>query len=327
MASARFRFRSAAAWLVFALIAAGLARVARSESAENKKPVPFRLAFSSAMFTEINENDARASVKVWAQVIAKQRGIAADADAQIIRDPAAMIEAFRTGRADAAAMPLDEFAVVSQAVSFSHLFIAAIAEKDSEEYVVLVHRDSAIVRLAQLQGRELLVFNNPRSCLAEPWLDTQLQRTGAPAIAAFFGRIQHAAKLSKVVLSVFFRQADACLVSRRGFEVMSELNPQVGQQLRVIAASPPVVPMVLGIRTGYDPALLSQIVASVRELHTSPAGRQVLTVFQSERLEETPPARLATSLALLAEHTQLAAAEAARASKDAGQPTSAGGAN
>ena len=285
--------------------------------------IPFTLAYSADIFTEINENDATASVRVWTQAIARRKGIPVNAAGKEIRGTDSMIEELRTGKIDAATMLTDEFKAVSRRVAFSHLFVAVVGGDLTEEYVVLVHKDSAPETLAQLQGHTLMLFRNPRNSLAETWLETQLLKAGSPKIPVFFGRIQRPAKLSSAILPVFFKQADACLVTRRGFDVMRELNPQVGRQLRVIAASPPLVPMVLAMRSGYESELLDEIVASMRDLHKTPEGRQILTVFQCERVEEVPMARLGPSLSLLDEHEKLLGSVAASKSKSIVQAVSA----
>ena len=95
-------------------------------------------------------------------------------------------------------------------------------------------------------------------------------------------------KVSAVVLPVFFRAADACLVTRQGFRTMSELNPQVGRQLREIAASPPLLPTVTCIRADYEPTIREIAVEAIREAGKNPASQQLLTVFQIGTLTEQP---------------------------------------
>ena len=82
-----------------------------------------------------------------------------------------------------------------------------------------------------------MFWQNSRMSLALAWLDIALFNDGCRPVAEFC-RVEQNKKLTKVVLPVFFRQNDACVVTRRGFKTMSELNPQVGQQLRVLASSP-----------------------------------------------------------------------------------------
>ena len=44
---------------------------------------PFRLAFTSSMFSEVNEADARAAMKVWIMTVARERNIAVDSEPHI----------------------------------------------------------------------------------------------------------------------------------------------------------------------------------------------------------------------------------------------------
>ena len=57
-----------AAWLAaLSLLVAPWNRCRAAETAD----APFRVGFSSSMFTDIHENDARAAVRGWAQTVAK----------------------------------------------------------------------------------------------------------------------------------------------------------------------------------------------------------------------------------------------------------------
>jgi len=100
---------------------------------------------------------------------------------------------------------------------------------------------------------------------------------------------------------------DACMVTRRGFETMAELNPQVGRQLKIVATSPELVPAVFGLRADYNPSYKPQLLAALSELQKSPAGQQVLTIFHCDRIEESPVSCLESALELVATHARLCA--------------------
>src|SRR6185369_7062487 len=99
-----------------------------------------------------------------------------------------------------------------------------------EEYLLLVHQDSNFGNLASLRGRDLLYYDNPVMCLSFPWLETVLASEGIPSATNFFHAEVPKLKVSSAALPVFFRTADACLVNRRAFETLVELNPQVGRK-------------------------------------------------------------------------------------------------
>ena len=264
----------------------------------------FRLGFSSATFTDVNENDAKAGIKVWAQTLLRARGLPVDPEPVILKDPEAIAQALRSGRIDAITLNTDESWKLGKDL-LAGPFIGGLNDgRITEEYVLLVHQDSPIERIAELRGRSLTLFQNSRLCLAPFWLDTVLIQGGFPR-ATEFCRVTRNSKLSKVVLPMFFRQADACLVTRRGFKTVSELNPQVGQRLKVLATSPELVPTGFCFRRDYTGPLKDTIVAELARIKDSPSGAQFLTLFQSGSLAAHPLSCLDSAFELLETHRRL----------------------
>ena len=86
---------------------------------------------------------------------------------------------------------------------------------------------------------------------------------------------------------------------------MSELNPQLGQQLKVLATSPELVPSGFCFRRDYNDPLRETIVKELQQIMSTPAGAQVLTLFQSGALEAQPVSCLDSAFELLATHERL----------------------
>lgn len=267
-----------------------------------------RVGFSSAMFVEVNENDAKASVKAWGQSVAKERGIPTNPETCIYDGTPALLAALRNKSVDVVAVTMIEYAVLSREIHFAPIFVTTAGGQTREQYLVLVNRDNGIERLSDLRGRSLAFHENARDCLAQPWLDTQLITETGKSTADWLGKITQSPKLARVVLPVFFHQCDACVVDRTGFETMCELNPQVGKQLKIIAQSPAMVPAVFCFRADYAPAFKEQLFQGIRDLNKSATGQQLLTIFQSEKIEDEPASCLDSALALLARHAKLTGA-------------------
>ena len=128
---------------------------------------------------------------------------------------------------------------------------------------------------------------------------------GLGPLTTAFANVTAVGKPSRLVLPVFFGQADACVVTQRSFEVMKELNPQLGRQLSVIARSVPVVPSFLCFRAGVSPQLRERYVNVARKMQTTVSGLQLLTIFQSDSLAVLPPESLESARALLAQRAHL----------------------
>jgi ABC-type phosphate/phosphonate transport system substrate-binding protein len=263
---------------------------AQVESTDNLPP--FHFAFSSRMFLEINENDGKASLKVWAEIVARERGVAVDAATSVFNGLPALKVGLTNGSIDGAAMTADEYFPASERVKFSPIFATTVNGDPNEEYLLLVHRDSKFEDLASLRGANLLYYENAVMCLSIPWLETVFASQGLPSVTNFFRTETAKPKISATVLPVFFRTTDACLVNRRAFETLVELNPQVGRKLRVLATSPQLMAIIIGFRADRPTAHTDNVHKAFSHLHDSVAGKQILTVFRIDKLELVPESAL-----------------------------------
>lgn len=280
------------------------------------------------LLRQFSENDARAAMKVWVETLARERGVQADPSVKIFDSYAAIETALQEQAVDGVTLPTDQFWAYGGSNYFNRALFPARGGSMTDEYVLLVRRNGGLTNLANLQGRSLAIYAHSIMSLARPWLETELLQNGLPPIARCFAGTNEFSKLTKVVLPVFFGQLDACLVDQQGFRVMAELNPQVGTQLRVLACSKPLIPVAFYFRSGYPAQPQDQVVNELARLHLTPAGQQVLTVFQTERLVELPLSCLNDSIQLLKEHRRLCQgtnALVSAATPDRGAETAGGG--
>jgi phosphonate transport system substrate-binding protein len=299
---------------------------ATAKSVEERSPnAPVRFAFSSRMFSEVNENDARAAMKAWGHAIATERGIPLEPAFQILGGVEAIAAAIREKRIDAITLPTDEYWALRDQVPLGSIILGSKDGQITEQYVLLVRDDSGIQQLADLRGHSLVVFQSPLTSLAPAWLETELLQKQLGLSAQFWGRTTEITKLLRAILPVFFHQADACLVTLKGFETMAELNPQIGRQLKIVAKSEPVVPSLFCFRGDYLSPYRERLLQEVSRVNETPAGRQTLALFQSEQLFVGDPAALANACALLDRHRQLSATASAAPSGDSSlHPATAG---
>lgn len=264
----------------------------------------FRIGFTTSMFTEVNENDARAAMIVWGRTVARERGIPVEPEVLVYRTAQDMLPDLLAGRVDVASVTTVEYEEL-RTVGFAPIFLVYQDGEVAAEYVLVTHRDAPLETLADLKGRQVHVHQQIWTHLAPYWLDALLIQEGLAPLAQLAGRVTTLPNLTQALLPIFFGQADACLITRRAFATMTELNPQLGAQLRILAASEPMVPAVFAFRRDYAPPFLEQLLAGIRELHETPAGRQVLLVFNSERIGHYPETALDSALELIALHRRL----------------------
>jgi phosphonate transport system substrate-binding protein len=168
-----------------------------------------------------------------------------------------------------------------------------------EQYVLLAKRTGGIQHLGDLRGRRVCMLKGPKMCVASAWLSTILDEAHLGSSEQFLGVVTTDTKASRVVLPVFFGQADACLTTKRSFDTMGELNPQVAKDLTVIASSPALVVTFYIFRKNYRGLSQESFAKVYSDLPATAAGRQIATLFQFESLVVKDIGCLAPALAVL----------------------------
>ncbi|MEO8592049.1 MAG: PhnD/SsuA/transferrin family substrate-binding protein [Candidatus Solibacter sp.] len=204
----------------------------------------------------------------------------------------------RRGQLDAVAVNMLEFRPIADLLDTGQIITAA-GEGGLEQYLILAKQSTGIRRLADLKGRRLCTLKSPKTCLAPLWLFTILEEARLGSAEQFFGPVVEDTKFSRVVLPIFFGQADACLTTKRGFATMSELNPQVARDLKVVASSPAMTVSFYIFRKNYRNVNRERLIKALSSLSATPAGRQLATLFQVDDLAVRDGSCLASALALL----------------------------
>ncbi|HSW51374.1 MAG TPA: PhnD/SsuA/transferrin family substrate-binding protein, partial [Bryobacteraceae bacterium] len=248
----------------------------------------------------VNENDARAALKVWAGAVEKQLGMGIDLGRGILVTREQLFHAVRRGEVEGFAATVLDYLQVAEYADQSLLVLDEVYATRGEEYLILAHQESGIRSFRDLRGHKLTIHGDPTMCLAPAWLQILMHGVGGGRIEGFLSAITQDAKLSRgVVLPVFFRRADACMVTRRMYETLCELNPQLQRRLRIVETSPKLVPIVMAFQKDGTPDRRRRFAQALLSLPGSPVGQQLLALFQSGRFLLRDGSSLAPTIALV----------------------------
>ncbi len=264
-----------------------------------------RVGFSSDIFRGINIVDARNSIKALTASLAREYDIPTDKEPLIYENIDEAENILNHRLIGAINMTTSEYWLLRPKLSLDRFLVTVQNGTANEIYILLAKKDSNVATLADLRGKHLTMMTSPAMNLATVWLDVELAKQSLPPTTKLLGSILNFTKPAKVVLPVFFGQADACLVTRRAYDTMVELNPEVGRQLRIIAASPTCVSALFSFRADVPASLKEKTIRAFVSMHHTQHGRQLLALFQTEEITECSAAAFDTSLALLDEHARL----------------------
>lgn len=287
------------------ILCAGLVRLQAEAEAAPASRTEIHFAFSKSMFAGVNETDARAAMKVYAQTIGDQNGLFVDSAPVLLEGTNAIATAAAARQVEMFALTAEEFLQLEGLGLEGPLLCSKIRDLVTEEYLLLVREKDAIQKIADLKGHSLILLDDVRGCLAPYWLEVLCRENGLGAARDGFNRITTSAKATQVVLPVFFGKADACVVTRNGWGVMCELNPQLSKSLRIVAASPPVLPALTCFGPGVTPEFKQRVIKGWEMSRTNPAYQQLMTLFKTDSVGYQSLGALESTRALMARYQKL----------------------
>jgi hypothetical protein len=267
----------------------------------------FRVGISYASFTPVGRNDASAAMKAWAQSVIKEQQITMAVTTEIIDDVNTLKEKIAKKELEGASMSTVEFIQLDKKPEF--VYLVSKQGLFTEKYVLLTHSGSGISKLEDLKGKRFTRHLSLKTSMAEPWLETLLESQNLGSKKLFFSEETTNENPSKVILRVFFKQSDVCLVTASAYEIACEMNSQVRTILKPLIYSKALVPSLFFFVPDNTSKNLNYFESAVQNVHKSTAGLQLLTVFQGDRILKKPVSVLDESMQLLMEYEKIRSRE------------------
>jgi ABC-type phosphate/phosphonate transport system substrate-binding protein len=271
------------ALLAFALAFVQVAFCGESDISQDGTSIHFALS-ASVIEPDVNSDDAIAATKVWAASIGKGIGAWTKADAAIFHDIKSLARSINNNELDIVSVGANEYVELEGNLNAEPALVYVHSGRVEVEYVIIVHKESAVKNLADLRGKRLTVIKGGRNSLVPLWLDSLMMDNRLPAKESFLQEIKEATKISQVVLPVFFKQIDAGVILKSALETAVILNPQIGKQVGIIATSPLLVPQVTCFRKNISPETKALYMSRALDLHRAPYGLQTFNVFKLDKI-------------------------------------------
>lgn len=300
MTAARVLWRPAL--LTIALLTAATADAAGEPSASDT----FRVGYVGRLFTEVSRDDVEVALRLWAREVAGQLRAQLDPGIRFVASRDELIAQLRLGSLDLVALTTPQYLAIRDSVAIEPVFVTVSGGDSEQVYDLLVRRDRNVGALEDLAGGTLLIHaGRGDESVASLWLDALLLRHGLGPPETFFGTIREATRAAQAALGVFFGQADAALLSRSAFTAMSELNPQLQQDLVALASSPPLLPSLACFPANMPADRRRLVLDGALGLHQRSRGRQILVLFGTERVVRFEPRQLQSVVDLIEERRRL----------------------
>ena len=165
------------------------------------------------------------------------------------------------------------------------MFLSSVEGQIATRYLLIGQKDHGFEQLDGLKGKSLNIFYATNSEPGHYWLQTKLREKHLGRPEDYFGRVEYKTEPAAAVLPVFFGKTDTALIAENKLELMIELNPQLTNLKPVVISQPLVSGVTCLNRFGWtSDSFRKNVILAMEELHLSPAGQQILTLFKMDQL-------------------------------------------
>jgi phosphonate transport system substrate-binding protein len=270
--------------------------------ADAREPSRLIIGFTGSAFQEVTNTDIKAAVSVLMQKAAFKhfdRG-----EARFYENLAEMAADLKSGRIQALGLPVEEFVEIKKMAPLDPLLVTSSTGGSETELVLLARKDSNIRSIWDLKERSIVIPpRNPKYCtFFQVWLESMLYSKGYNEMEDFFSSVKESKTTSKAIMPVFFRQADACVVTRQVLELTAELNPQINRELKIIASKGKLAQGIIAVDRRLSEETKERIRLAFLTLHQTADGEQLLMLFKVKKLIPIPSGYLRETEALYRMH-------------------------
>jgi phosphonate transport system substrate-binding protein len=260
----------------------------------------FQVAFSANVFSGVYLKDATSAAKVLTEFFLKKYKRDWEVKPnEVYSNIEELKEILKKQEFEVLVMPPNEYIQVKDLNLLEPIGISLRDESPYDSYRLLVHKDSNIQTLQDLNGKSVLICSLEGN-KSELWINHTLKHKNLSSKEKFFSKIQYIDKPLASILPVFFKKENACIVEESSYHTVVELNPQIDKDLVTIEISEPLAIKLIAIRKSIsDPQIKADIKEAFLSLHKYEESRQYLTVFRIGKVVEFNEEYLKSTYALL----------------------------
>jgi ABC-type phosphate/phosphonate transport system substrate-binding protein len=214
-----------------------------------------------------------------------------------------LLAALRENKLDTVfANPFDYLGIESQ-TNPDYIYTLKFGASPELRVYLLTQAKDEIKRISQLRGKRLSLTKG--DVLSITYLEVFLAKAGLPSPENFFSDIKFSTSNDGVILDLFFNRADLAITTEIIYDLASELNPQLQEQVEILSISDPFIPFVIGVNKLVPQSRLKAIDDVLLHIKSEPQLSYILSLFGATDVTKIRSEQLDTLRTLKREHEQL----------------------
>ncbi|HPN29402.1 MAG TPA: PhnD/SsuA/transferrin family substrate-binding protein [bacterium] len=233
-------------------------------------------------FPEANPKDAQAAFEIWVKNYLKetQNKIRVKIVSTVFEDIDSLTAALEKKEIEFININTMDYFRIKEKMSISPILVTAKQHSPTEKLLLLCSKDNNIKNVTDLVNKKIIAQKGKWDAIPAIWLETLLIKETNSSYDMNLIKLD---KASQCVYNLYFKQADACIVSANAYSLINELNPKICLNVKVLAESPDYLPFIFCHTDFADKNIIKLIKSTAFNFENSSYGKQILTLFQSQK--------------------------------------------
>ncbi len=255
----------------------------------NKDKQVLKFGYFLPSLNDIDSKDIKISLDFWAQEISKNSNLGLKS--YFYKDINKMKKDVENKKLDVVTASLLVLAKDFEKDTFQDGFNAVGRDPKSQNtLLLLVPKNSSIKTVKDLKHKRII--RSQSNDMEQLFFNTQLQKLFHLDADEFFKKTIYVKNYAKAVLKLFFKKADAALVTQEAYELAAELNPQIKKRLKILKSYNVNLKNAALFRKDIPKHIIDTFLNNALTLHKSARGKQILMVFRADHIVQQKVTRL-----------------------------------
>jgi phosphonate transport system substrate-binding protein len=245
----------------------------------------YGVAFLRTMFLNADYNDAKAAIKVYVQNLTDELLTGFTMKPVYFENTDELLRNYSKENLAVISLSSIDYLSYKSKLSLYPVLVNSGKIDPLENYLILIRKDDNINTIDALADKRIGMLPKENNPIPVMWLNVLLGPAKITKIEKPFNNIITDKTESQLILSLFFGQLNACVVSKTSFETMVEINPQIGKQLKILKSSPGYLRVVSSFTSKFKKSKFSdKLLEHLTSLDNYAAGRQLFTLTKTAKI-------------------------------------------
>ena len=252
--------------------------------AQKQKPVPFRIILSSSMFQNAKPEDVEAATRILANELNKESTNLPDYLIEVSNNSSELQANLKTDFDLLYISPI-EYLQLKKKFSIEPALVTETRNSFGDVYYLITNKSDNINELKDLKNKSINILSNNEEQSATLWLEKILRDNNLPNRNSFFKKIVYDNKPTNIVLPVYFKKTNAAIITSASYDLLSELNPQIKNQIQILVISKPFIRAIFCFDgRNKDEKRKKFLNDYMSQIHKGTYGRQITELYMVDKL-------------------------------------------